>query len=484
MAASERRPAARWCGSALLVATLLWTTFGSATEARHEGGGPAGDAPAQPATAEPTEVEMRLPDEALDRMLAALRDPSLDGRRTAATALCALGPEGVDPAGRRLAAMRRGSDEGAASLVHGQRERSSKETGTELLDWLLAQPPAPPATRALEMDCLLRALAHAATTPALRQLVGAASDLAGAFRPEIGRLVRAGGERAIPALLESRRDPAPEVRSWGAAQLASIVKHPPGDALRVQDDRLLGDILRAYGKVSDMEALPEILPLANSDRVQVRAAAREAVLAYGQDAVWRLREAYAVLLGEQAPEGVPAADLAKNLFEAYDRYRLRDEYLEIDRGVALERAGKPADAVALFDDVLARAPLIDRRSEMVPAYVAAATSRETTDPAAARAGLRKALRLDESGPQAAHLRSELHRLEGEALVAQGIDDTAPFEEALAIDPANRAARDDLEHLRPAPEHAVTPRNWRLIAAGALLALAIAGVIALGRRRRG
>jgi hypothetical protein len=231
-----------------------------------------------------------------------------------------------------------------------------------------------------------------------------------------------------------------------------------------------------------MEALPEILSLANSDRVQVREAARDSVLAYGQDAVWRLREAYAVLLGETAPEGTPAADLAKRLFAAYDRYRLRDVYAEIDRGIGLEGQGKPADAVALFDDVLAREPLIDRRAEMVPAYVDLATSREASDPVAARAGLRKALRLDETGPGAPHLRSELHRLEGEALVAQGVEDTSPFEEALAIEPGNRAARENLQRLRVVPEQG--GHDWRRIAAACVLALAIAGVIAVGGRRRG
>jgi tetratricopeptide (TPR) repeat protein len=427
------------------------------------------------------DVEARLPDEDLDRMLAALGDGSPEGRRSAASVLCALGPEAVEPVGRRLASLRRDNDEGAASLLHALRERSPKDGGPDLLEWLLSQQPSGAVTRALEMDAMLRALAHAATVPAVRLLVGAASDLAGAFRPEIARLVRGLGEQAIPALVESRRDPAPEVRSWGAALLGAIVKHP-SEALRIKDDRLLADVLRAYGKVSDMEALQEILPLANSDRVQVRAAAREAVLAYGQDGVWRLREAYAVLLGEQAPDGVTAADLAKKLFEAYDRYRLRDVYALIDRGVALERAGKAAEAVAVFDEALAREPLVERRAEMVPAYVDLATSREASDPAAAGAGLRTALRLDENGPGSAHLRSELHRLEGEALVARGVDDATPFEQALAIDPGNRAARDDLLRLRP-PAESSHGRDWRLVAAAGVLALAIAGVLTLGGRKR-
>jgi tetratricopeptide (TPR) repeat protein len=332
------------------------------------------------------------------------------------------------------------------------------------------------------MECMLRALAHAGTPPAVRQMIGAASDLAGALRVEIGHLVRGLGERAIPALVESRRDPTPEVRSWAAGLLASIDRHGPEDALRVKDDRLLGDILHAYGVVSDMEALPQILPLANSDRSQVRAAARAAVLAYGQDAVWRLRESYAVLLGEQAPEGMPAADLARKLFDADDRYRLRDVYALVDRGVALEQAGKTPEAVALFDQALDREPLIERRADMVRAYADLGSSREATDPVVARALLRKALRLDESGPSATHLRSELLRLEGEALVSQGIDDLGPFEQAVALEPGNREAQADLHRLRAVPDEGHA-RPWRPIGAAVVLALAIAGLLVLGGRGR-
>jgi hypothetical protein len=438
---------------------------------------PAGVASA----AEPTAGETALPDEDLDRMLADLGDGSVDARRAVATSLSTLGAEGVQPIARKLAALRKGSDDGAASLVHGLRDRSSKEAGPELLDTLLLSPPTAASTRALQMDCLYRGLAHAGTTPAMRQLLGSASDLAGAFRPEIGRLVRGLGERAIPALVESRRDPAPEVRSWAAGLLATVVKHA-AEALRIKDDLLLADVLRSYGKVSDMEALPEILALANSDRVQVRAAARESIMTYGQDAVWRLREAYAVLLGEQAPDGTPAADLAKQLFDAYDRFRLRDAYALIDKGVALDRGGKPAEAAAVFDEVLAREPLIDRRGEMVHAYATLASSRQTGDPAGARAGLVKALRLDEQGPEAPHLRSELRRLEGESLVARGVDDTSLFEDALALDPGNKAALGDLQRLRAVPDTGRAGR-WRLYAAGAILALAVAGVMFLGGRKR-
>ena len=109
--------------------------------------------------------------------------------------------------------------------------------------------------------------------------------------------------------------------------------------MQTRDNQALGDVLRAYAAVQDLEALAVVLSFVNSDRAQVRDAAREATLAYGPDAVWRLREALGALTGEPAPEGVGAAELARKLFDAYDRFRLQDVYALLDRGLGKQRDG-------------------------------------------------------------------------------------------------------------------------------------------------
>ena len=63
--------------------------------------------------------------------------------------------------------------------------------------------------------------------------------------------------------------------------------------------------------------MPVILSFVNSDRAQVRAAAREALAAYGQDAIWKLREAYAALTGKPANEGWTAPELANETGRYY-----------------------------------------------------------------------------------------------------------------------------------------------------------------------
>jgi hypothetical protein len=127
--------------------------------------------------------------------------------------------------------------------------------------------------------------------------------------------------------------------------------------------------------------------------------------------------------------------------------------------------------------------MLDRRPEMVGAYMTYGESLEATDRPAALAALRKALRLDEAGPQSSHLRSEVDYLEGEDLLAHGIADTEPFEQSLALDPANAHARAELDRLHAETESS-RARGWRLLAAGTVLLLALGGIAVLGSRRKG
>ncbi len=157
-------------------------------------------------------------------------------------------------------------------------------------------------------------------------------------------------------------------------------------------------------------------------------------------------------------------------------------YALLDEGLAAQNDGRLKDAVTAFDEALARQPMLDRRSEAAPAYVAYGESLEDSDRGAALAHLRKALRLDEAGPSSSHVRSDIATLEGEDLVAHGVADTAPFETALALDPANTRARTDLERLRTQLQTS-TAETWRLVAAVVVLGLALAGIALVGGGRR-
>jgi len=418
----------------------------------------------------------------LDAMLAPYSSGSIDERRAATKAVTSLGVDAAPAIGRKLADLRKSGDGGSFGAIKAAREHGGKEGTFDQLEALLELRPEPGVTRALVTTALVRALVHAGTTPALRLLIPVASDAAGVMRPELSRQMKALGDRSLAVLIEARRDSAPETRTWAANLLETMGKRMPGDVVQTKDNQVLADVMHAYGATKDLDALPVVLSFVNSDRAQVRAAAREATLGYGQEALWKLREAYSVLTGEQAPEGTSAADLAKKLFDAYDRYRLQDVYALLDKGLGEAQAAQMADAVRDLDEVLARQPMLDRRAEAAPVYAKWGESLEESDRPAALAALRRSLRLDEAGPDSSHVRAEILALEGEDLVSRGIVDTEPFEQALALDPGNERAKANLDriHAQDAAGHA---RTWRLLGAAAILVLAIAGIFVVGGRRK-
>ena len=418
--------------------------------------------------------------EELEKLLTPLTGDDDSARKTAAKSIGDLGQDAVPAITKKLTELRKTP----AANVSAALKAVKVAEGSDLCDALLKQgkPDGPGAKAALVTAALVRALAHAGTTPAVRQLVKLAGDDGGAFRPEITRQTKVLADRAVPALIEARKDPSSDVRHWAANTLEAMGKRIPGDAVQTQSNQVLADVLHAYGAIHDLDAVPVVLSFVNSDRVQVRSAARDALTSFGQDAVWKLREAYSNLTGKPAPDNWSAADVSKELFAAYDRFRLQEVYGLLEEGLGKAKEGQVDVAVADFDKVLARQPMLDRRAEMVPTYVTKAEQVEDADPIAALAFFRKAERLAPEGPRAAHIGSEIAYLEGKDLVARGIPDTEPFKRSLTLDPTNAKARAELDKLESVTvDH--ESRTKQVAGAAAVLLLAIIGIILFGGARR-
>jgi tetratricopeptide (TPR) repeat protein len=435
--------------------------------------------PMQARAQPPREAETAMAASELEALLAPLGDASVDVRRAAAKQVSELGVGATQAFLPKLAELRKGSGPAVASVMKPLKGRE----GPDLVETLLQTKGDAAAVRAtLTTVCLLRALAHIGTTPAVRQLVLAASDAGGAFRPELLRLMKQLGDRAVAALIEARKDAPADSRAWASSVLDVLGKRLPSDAVQTKSNQVISDVLHAYASVKDLDAVPVILSFVNTDRAQVRTAAREALLQYGQDALWKLREAYASVTGKQAPEAWTAAELAKELFDAYDKFRLQEVYALLDEGLARQREGKLSEAVSDFDKVLARQPLLDRRSDIVEGYLAYAREIEAKDRDGALTYLRKALRLDEAGPHANEAMSEIDYLEGEDLLGRGVADAELFRKAVQLDPNNTHARAELARLES--DASDREARWRrLAAAGAVFALSVAGIILFGARRR-
>ncbi|WP_437936761.1 hypothetical protein [Sorangium sp. So ce341] len=351
------------------------------------------------------------------------------------------------------------------------------------LDFMLATPrPRDSAWRdVVKLLAMVRMLAADGTTPAVRELIALHAYFGELLRIDLQRQVAKLRDKAVPALIEARQHDAKIVQRWANKQLDLLGRAIPGEAIASNDTQILADVLRAYGRVRDVDAMRVILSFCNSDRARLRDAAREAIAAIGEPGVWQLRDAYLNLTGEKPPREWSWDRIARELFATYDRARLAEVYKLMDEGVAAASANKLAEATDAFDRVLARAPLFERRKEMVGPYVERARSMPADRREDALAMLRKALRLDPTGEQAPKIEAEIAYLEGVLLIDRGTPDKFVLERAIELDPGHAGARAALASLGDKVAERKSQKN-RYIAAGAVGFAALLAMFFIARRR--
>jgi tetratricopeptide (TPR) repeat protein len=328
---------------------------------------------------------------------------------------------------------------------------------------------------------MTRMLAAVGTTPAVREMIQLYAHFGDLVRIDLQRQVAKLRDKAVPALIEARQHDAKSVQKWANKELDALGRAIPGEAVASSDTQILSDVLRAYGRTRDVDAARVILSFCNSDRVQLREAAREALAAIGEPGIWQIRDQYLGLTGEKPPRAWTWDRLARELFALYDRQRQAEIHKLMDEGVAAAGEGKLTEAAGAFDKVLARAPLFERRKEMAPTYVERARQLEDGHRDEALAMMRKALRLDPKGERAKSLEAEIACLEGELSIEQGAPDRTAFERALALEPGLERARRGLASLE---EKAVERQTHlqRYAGAGAVGVVALVAMILLVRRR--
>jgi tetratricopeptide (TPR) repeat protein len=363
--------------------------------------------------------------------------------------------------------------------------KDSDEAGEgDWLDFVLAMPrPKDKTWRSLvHLLAMERMLTNIGTTPAVRELIALHAYFGEMLRIDLQRQIAKLRDKAVPALIEARQHDAKIVQRWANKQLDQLGRAIPGEAVATNDTQILADVLRAYGRTRDVDAVRVVLSFSNSDRIQLREASREAIAAIGEPGIWQLRDVYLNLTGSKPPREWAWDRIARELFATYDRARLAEVYALMDQGVALANEGKLAEATEAFDKVLARSPLFDRRKEMVKTYVDRAMQLEGDKQEEALSMLRKALRLDPKGEGAKKLEAEIAYLEGVILIEKGSADRFLLNRALELDPGHDRAKRALASLEEKTVERQSNLHRYAAAAGVGLAALIA-MILLGRRPR-
>jgi hypothetical protein len=358
-------------------------------------------------------------------------------------------------------------------------------------DWLTllmnsASPDHAPWRELTSIVGLSRVLARIATTPAVRELSALFTIYGELLRPDLERQLLLIGDRALPGLIEMRRAEAKEMRIWALKLLEALGKAIPGEAVQTGDDQLLAEVLLAYGRAREPDALRVVLSFANSDRRHIREAARRSLMMFGESGRFALRESYENMMSNKAADDWGWETTARELFVAFDRARLAEAYALMDEGLAAFQKNDSERAAGAFDRVLARDPGFEKRAEMAPAYLAFARTLKNRDHGRAMAALRKAMRVDPTGQSAREAESELLVLETKARSDHGVVDEASLRRALELDPRNAEAKDALLRLETESRDRSGRLLWYL--GGAIAALfAVGGAAAAfahGRRSAG
>ena len=398
--------------------------------------------------------------------------------------------------------------------AHGYTVKLSEDWYTDLL--ALPGSRVGKVFRGIYRDCvlttaLLRAAAEigresARTEAVVDALLAAAYVHEGTFRDEVGRAIRRLGEPAIPGLLRRSQVPALPSDEKEAAEVKASLAYRKAEYARFQldrmdrlqprkaiaavrdDPRLLADLLAAYGKLRPEEAAAPLLEHVDAAIPRVRAAAREAFLAYVDGPPPRAERKILRLLGghtTEAParltfrdfarlairervsaehpdllepeckpmlpngqrdllcEGQPGR-LAQAYFTRVEETRRKREQAQVD--AALTQTDR-AVTVAMLDALLADNPELGMRDQLVPSYEAAADEAEAAGDRPRAAGLlRKSAALlahvDPERGKRLRLRALLVEAEIEALPPQGRAMLLATAESLAPgDPSVLAAQE-------------------------------------------
>lgn len=391
-------------------------------------------------------------------------------------------------------------------------------------DWLAAlgaAPKATPAWRDVVADVTaLRALAASKTSAAGAVLADAAfASATMIYRDECGRRLRAMAPYSIPALTRESKRELPNGRitdrmRYATYQLERIDRQDPDKALMAagSDEALLIDVFASFRDTHHREAVYAVWRRIDAEAPRVRAAAREAWLAYvdgpppppgrmrhlalpggkfatnatpveltyRQLADQELRTALQELFGEETDDKatLDVAKASRRVFAYYDDKRAAREREAFGAALGLVEKGDIAGAVAAFDQLLAADPARPDRAQMVPTYLQHAQALEAGEKwAEAAAAYSKVNALQPTGPNATHALARHHFALGKVLVASGADGSAEFRMAAQLEPAD-----------PEVKKAATPppakRPWLLYAGGGVGGLAVI-LLALGliKRRR-
>lgn len=326
-----------------------------------------------------------------------------------------------------------------------------------------------------------RMLVAIGTVEAVRELIDVYVRFGEFLRVDTQLQLEKLGDKAIAALIETRRHRAEKIAHWADHELDALGKGIPGEAVQTADHQVLADVLRAYGRIKDPDAARIVISFANSERAQVREAARQAVVLMGEVGAWQLRDTYETVVGKRPPRDWSWDRTARELFGEFDRLRLAQTYDLFERGMKAKKLSDLLQMKEAFDKVLARNANFDRRGEMADGYLELARRELDHNPPLARDALGRAERIAQADAPRAAAASLRATLRAEELLDQGIADQTLLRRAIELDGGNSRARELLAQIERG-ERRRSSELGRWAAAGAIGLVALIAIVLVAFRR--
>jgi len=326
--------------------------------------------------------------------------------------------------------------------------------------------------KVVEPLLLLRSLERIGTRDAGMEVVKLIGFDQGAWRNEL-RCVRSRmGLRLLPVLIEMRGHENAPVRRWAARGIRALGMNDPSVAVRIADHHLVAEILLAYTNPPDFGALPVIVSSMNSDKIEIRSAARKAISRFGNNAIWPLREAFEEATGKPAGREWNWERLLAELSSLHDRERMQKADEALEKGMAAFRESDFETMARNFDQILADYPEYKKRSEMAPGYAAMGQKYlRSDDLALAIRAYRRAIRLSPTHSDVSEWRAQLALVTSEQQLSSGVANLAGYQKVLHHDPKNEAAKTIIDRISGAWEmRQETARRWSKVGAVVLLSI--------------
>lgn len=428
----------------------------------------------------------------IEQVASGLRSADENARATAAHALENLHAESVPGIAGRLAALSqaRPAPERVLEIMTALRHAVGSRRADDSIDradgvlTVLASDHDATMQKVIEPLLLLRALERMETLKA-HVLIGNVLALDGGdpWDHEARLLRERQGLSLLPALLALRSHESASVRSWAQQSVRALGMEDPAVATALSDSHLVAQTVLAYSDPLDFQAMPVLVRLVASEKLEVQQAARLAVQRFGRNAIWQLRELYEEVAGQRASGDWDAARTASELYQVLDRAAVEEADTLLAQGMSHLVAGRLDEMQALYDRLLALFPLFKEQAKLAPGYAALGEHKLMADDlVAARDAYERALRLDPKAKDAERWRAQLAYTDAELSLSHGVLDLHLYQAALEHDPTHARAAEALDRLSGA--QAARERAKKKTAAGLALGLLVVGLFfgLRGRRR--